>query len=259
MRPAHGCSVGLTAGLLHSNPKYRVQASATPQQGRTVGDGLQGLQSVLRRVLPALAPAAAADAARHADEVRGRRRRHNGVQRRTALVALIQTEARLSFGSAFVLERRSPGCHHGGDWRQAPCQRPGRQGIESQVCEGLVRLQSVADSAGSPESIMRRTHIRQQVKQSMKDMIRRHPASTTAHVPWQQPQRQGTRCSGRSGASCLDTAPGGQSFPAAKSTPRLCKFFRTCTPQCPSKARIICPPLPANRKSICGMREGGAI
>lgn len=151
VRPAHGCSAGLSAGLLHSNPSYRVQASATPQQGRTVGDGLQGLQSVLRRVLPALAPAAAADAARHADEVRGRRRRHNGVQRRAALVALIQTEARLSFGSAFVLERRSPGCHHEGDWWQAPCQRPGRQGTESQVCEGLVRLPSVADTAGSPE------------------------------------------------------------------------------------------------------------
>ena len=69
-----------------------MQASATPQHRRTVGDGLQGLQSVLRRVLPALAPAAAADAARHADEVCRRRRRHNGVQRRAALVALNQSQ-----------------------------------------------------------------------------------------------------------------------------------------------------------------------
>ena len=44
-----------------------------------------------------------------------------------------------------------------------------------------------------------------------------------------------------------------------QSTHSLCKFARTCTPQCPSKARIICPPLPASRKSICRMREGVAM
>ena len=93
--------------------------SRRPQQRLTVGDRLQGLQSVLRRVLPALAPAAAVDAARHADEIRRRRRRHNGVQRRAALVTLIQIESQLRFESTLVPEtRRGLACHHGGVWWQ---------------------------------------------------------------------------------------------------------------------------------------------
>jgi hypothetical protein len=37
-------------------------------------------------------------------------------------------------------------------------------------------------------------------------MIRGNLASTAASVPGQQPQRECTKCSGRCGASCLDTA-----------------------------------------------------
>jgi hypothetical protein len=132
-----------------------MQISATPQQRRTVGDGLQGVQGMLRRVLPALAPAAAAiNTARHADEVCRRRRRHDGVQRRAALVALIQIESQLSFESASVPETS------GGVWGAATVgsggkfpQSPRRQGIDIQVCVDLIKWQPVADNARSPASL----------------------------------------------------------------------------------------------------------